>query len=56
MNKTNETDRNSARAFFGRRKGHPLRARQVALFDALLPRLALDLARPAPTDLRTLSI
>ncbi|MEA2928371.1 MAG: hypothetical protein QOG38_799, partial [Hyphomicrobiales bacterium] len=33
-------------AFFGRRKGHPLRARQVELFGSLLPRLALDLGRP----------
>jgi len=44
----------SQRAFFGRRKGHPLRARQIALFDTLLPRLSLDLSKPAPTDLRTL--
>jgi tRNA (guanine-N7-)-methyltransferase len=44
----------SARAFFGRRKGHPLRARQAALFDTLLPKLALDLSRPAPADLRAL--
>jgi len=42
------------RAFFGRRKGHPLKPRQAALFDALLPRLALDLSRPAPDDLQTL--
>ena len=39
------------RAFFGRRKGHPLRPRQAALFETLLPRLALDLgagaSRPA---------
>jgi len=41
-------------AFFGRRKGHPLRARQVELFDALLPRLALDLITPAPRDLADL--
>ena len=41
-------------AFFGRRKGHPLRPRQVALFKTLLPRLALDLSKTAPTDLRTL--
>lgn len=34
------------RAFFGRRKGHALRARQAQLFGELLPRLALDLARP----------
>ena len=44
----------SKRAFFGRRKRHPLKARQAALFDTLLPRLALDLARPTPADLRTL--
>jgi tRNA (guanine-N7-)-methyltransferase len=48
----NSTD--SARAFFGRRKGHPLKARQAALFDALLPRLAIDTGKPAPADLRTL--
>jgi tRNA (guanine-N7-)-methyltransferase len=35
------------RAFFGRRKGHALRPRQAALFETLLPRLALDLDRPA---------
>jgi tRNA (guanine-N7-)-methyltransferase len=44
----------SQRAFFGRRKGHPLKPRQAALFDTLLPRLALDLAKPAPDDLRML--
>ncbi|HKA76423.1 MAG TPA: tRNA (guanine(46)-N(7))-methyltransferase TrmB [Pseudolabrys sp.] len=44
----------SQRAFFGRRKGHPLKPRQQALFDALLPRLALDLGAPAPVNLRTL--
>ena len=38
-------------AFFGRRKGHALKPRQAALLDTLLPRLALDLASPAPTDL-----
>ncbi|MDI3469408.1 MAG: tRNA (guanine(46)-N(7))-methyltransferase [Pseudolabrys sp.] len=42
------------RAFFGRRKGHPLRAHQAALYDTLLPRLALDLATPAPLDLSDL--
>jgi tRNA (guanine-N7-)-methyltransferase len=42
----------SQRAFFGRRKGHPLKPRQAALFDTLLPRLALDLGKPAPADLR----
>jgi tRNA (guanine-N7-)-methyltransferase len=46
----------SPRAFFGRRKGHPLRPRQAALFDTLLPKLALDLEKAAPADLRTLFI
>jgi len=42
------------RAFFGRRKGHPLKPRQTALFDTLLPRIALDLSTPAPADLGAL--
>jgi tRNA (guanine-N7-)-methyltransferase len=54
MNKTNDNEEHPARAFFGRRKGHPLRARQIALFDSLLPRIALDLTQPAPADLRAL--
>jgi tRNA (guanine-N7-)-methyltransferase len=33
-------------SFFGRRKGHRLRAHQAALFETMLPRLALDLATP----------
>jgi len=41
-------------AFFGRRKGHPLRPRQAELFDTLLPRLALALSAPAPRDIATL--
>ena len=44
----------SQRAFFGRRKGHALKPRQAALFDTLLPRLALDLGKPAPAGLRAL--
>ncbi len=44
----------SQRAFFGRRKGHPLKPRQAALFDTLLPQLALDLNSAAPTNLNTL--
>ena len=36
-----------SRAFFGRRKGHPLRPQQAALFKTLLPRLALDLTATA---------
>ena len=44
----------SQRAFFGRRKGHALRPRQAALFDTLLPRIALDLSKAAPADPRAL--
>jgi len=48
-------DKNGAkRAFFGRRKGHSLKPRQAALFDTLLPRLALDLSNAAPADPRAL--
>ena len=50
-------DRDSAtrsRAFFGRRKGHKLRPRQAHLIDTLLPRLAVDLTRPAPAELGAL--
>jgi tRNA (guanine-N7-)-methyltransferase len=47
-------DPEAERAFFGRRKGHPLRARQAELFDTLLPRLALDLKTPAPANLAAL--
>jgi len=36
------------RAFFGRRKGHRLKPQQAALFETLLPRLALDLDTRAP--------
>jgi tRNA (guanine-N7-)-methyltransferase len=42
------------RAFFGRRKGHALKPRQAELFDSLLPKIGLDLAKPAPADLRAL--
>jgi tRNA (guanine-N7-)-methyltransferase len=41
-------------AFFGRRKGHKLRPQRAALLTTLLPKLALDLVRPAPDDLREL--
>src|ERR1700693_3874292 len=42
------------RAFYGRRKGHKLRRGQASLIATVLPKFALDLARPAPADLRTL--
>jgi tRNA (guanine-N7-)-methyltransferase len=38
-------------SFFGRRKGHKLRNHQADLIEHLLPRLALDIARPGPSDL-----
>jgi tRNA (guanine-N7-)-methyltransferase len=52
--KSSTQNEQQTRAFFGRRKGHPLRPRQAALFDTLLPRIALDLTKPAPADLRAL--
>jgi len=54
MNEPSDDTGHTPRAFFGRRKGHPLKARQAALFDTLLPRLALDLSKPAPADLAAL--
>ncbi len=42
------------RAFFGRRKGKKLRPHQAALFDTLLPRLAVATGKAAPADLRDL--
>ena len=38
-------------SFFGRRKGHRLRRHQAELVDQALPKLALDLATPAPQPL-----
>ena len=48
--------RESRGAFFGRRKGHKLRARQAGLIEHLLPRLSLDTQRVAPADLALLFI
>ena len=38
-------------SFFGRRKGHKLRAHQADLVENLLPHLALDIASEAPADI-----
>src|SRR5262247_2748619 len=54
MRSSARSDESEKRAFFGRRKGHPLKPQQAALFDTLLPRLTLDLATPAPADLAAL--
>lgn len=43
-----------SRAFFGRRKGHKLRPLRAALFETLLPQLAVDLARPPSDDVQAL--
>lgn len=44
----------SREAFFGRHKGKPLSPLQASMFETLLPSLRIDLAAPAPGDLRTL--
>jgi tRNA (guanine-N7-)-methyltransferase len=49
-----DNDTTSQRAFFGRRKGHKLRAHQADLIAELLPRLALDITGPRPTELTAL--
>ena len=49
-----DESRSSQRAFFGRRKGHALKPRHAALFDALLLKIGIAIARPAPADLRAL--
>jgi tRNA (guanine-N7-)-methyltransferase len=41
-------------SFFGRRKGHRLRTRQAELIERSLPKLAIDVARPAPAVLAAL--
>lgn len=41
-------------AFFGRRKGKPLRERQAKQLDEVLPTLVLDLSRPAPEQVEEL--
>ena len=41
-------------SFFGRRKGHKLRAHPADLIEHLLPRLALEISGPSPPDLAAL--
>jgi tRNA (guanine-N7-)-methyltransferase len=41
-------------AFFGRRKGRPLRTGQTRLFETLLPTICVDLQSSAPASLVTL--
>ena len=49
-----DNDAAAQRAFFGRRKGHKLRAHQADLIAQLLPHLAVDISGPSVTDLTTL--
>ena len=44
----------AAEAFFGRRKTKPLSDGQERLWSSLLPRLRIDLAKPAPDELGSL--
>lgn len=44
----------ASEAFFGRRKGKPLRERQVQHLETLLPELKVDLTTEAPADITTL--
>jgi len=41
-------------SFFGRRKGHKLRAHQAELVDNLLPHLALDISGASPAEIGAL--
>ena len=54
MSGSNDGSAERAAAFYGRRKGKALRPGHASLMDDLLPRLAIDLASPAPADLRSL--
>jgi tRNA (guanine-N7-)-methyltransferase len=60
MNKNGENGsdhrQRAAGAFYGRRKTRPLKHSQALLFKELLPRLALDLSKPAPSDLGELIV
>jgi len=54
MTRPTNPDREHAQgqgSFFGRRKGHKLRALQADLIENLLPRLALDISSAAPAHL-----
>jgi tRNA (guanine-N7-)-methyltransferase len=51
---TTRRDQHRGGAFFGRRKGHPLRPHQAGLMETLLPRFAVDLRSPPPDPLAAL--
>jgi tRNA (guanine-N7-)-methyltransferase len=49
-----DSDTQERRRLYGRRKGHQLKRHQAGLMETLLPKLAVDLAAPAPKNLATL--
>ena len=51
---TSERRSRATEAFFGRRKGKPLRDQQVVRMEHLLPALRVDLSTPAPRPLEGL--
>jgi tRNA (guanine-N7-)-methyltransferase len=53
-NGDNDASVQAQRAFFGRRKGHKLRAHQADLIAQLLPALSLDILSPRPDSLSEL--
>jgi tRNA (guanine-N7-)-methyltransferase len=54
MSAPDQSQHHRRTSFFGRRKGHKLRAHQAELVDQLLPKLAIDVAEPAPQPLAEL--
>jgi tRNA (guanine-N7-)-methyltransferase len=54
MARPDRSDGKPRGAFFGRRKGHKLRAGRAELLAVRLPELALDLARPVAGTLQTM--
>jgi tRNA (guanine-N7-)-methyltransferase len=54
QNGDNDAGLQAQRAFFGRRKGHKLRAHQADLVVHLLPRLSLDISEPQAGSLAEL--
>jgi tRNA (guanine-N7-)-methyltransferase len=49
---TDQHPTRATEAFFGRRKGKPLRERQAEALENLLPELRLDLQKQAPADMK----
>lgn len=54
MNVDEERRSRASEAFWGRRKGKALREQQASSLERLLPEFLVDIANPAPADLRAL--